>query len=476
MGERRRARRLRTARAGLRSLGGVPRARPHRRSTRRLRPRLGPVPHRGPRAAVDPAVPRRAWRVRLPLARQALRAQPPRHRRAADLARGSRRGGFWLRRSRASCAATWRGGSASSASSGLALAPGVLQWNAMVSTESLSMSALCAVIAFGFRLVLRPAHAEVAWFITALAFFAFTRDTNALVVGGLALIAIGCAFRRSVRVPALVVGAAGLALAVSASALANAADPPRWYWPIAETTAVRLLDDPVATRYLVDHGFPWSSSMRTLPGRYVYLYEPVRTGTSFAAFRYWVRRRPPHLRPLPAEPPGLDAAQAVRRPRHPLRLRHHRGVRRGRTAIDRVGRIPRSERSADRVRPASQRRGRWRPGLDWRLPRSGGACARRLPVWSASRPRSRSWATTRRGTATRWRCIAMRFLPRSSCGSPYGSQLRSWSMRSSAGPTASDVRVPEDADLDQQQHQRAPRDEPAGAVADAGAEGGEGPR
>ena len=171
----------------------------------------------------------------------------------------------------------------------LALAPGVLEWNAMITTESLSLSALCAVLAFGLRLVVRPARRELAGFVAALALFAFTRDTNALVVGGLALIAFACAFRRALRVPALVVGTAGLAFAVTATALSNAAEPPRWYWPVAETTGVRLLADPGATRYIVDHGFPWDTQMRTLPERYIYLYDPVRTGAQFAAFRHWVR-------------------------------------------------------------------------------------------------------------------------------------------------------------------------------------------
>ena len=41
------------------------------------------------------------------------------------------------------------------------------------------------------------------------------------------------------------------------------------------------------------------------------------------------------------------------------------------------------------------------------------------------------------------------------------------------GQSRSDVRVPQNAELHQEQHQGAPRDEPAGAVADLGADGGE---
>ena len=173
---------------------------------------------------------------------------------------------------------------------GLALAPGVLQWNAMITTESLSLSTLCAVIACAIRLVERGTRRELAWFLGALAAFAYTRDTNALVAGGIGVVGLACAVRPAWRVRAVTVGAVGVALAVSATALANAAEPPRWYWPVAETTAIRLLAEPEATRYLVDHGFPWDPQMRTLPERYIALYVPVTEGPQFAAFRTWVRR------------------------------------------------------------------------------------------------------------------------------------------------------------------------------------------
>ena len=87
----------------------------------------------------------------------------------------------------------------------------------------------------------------------------------------------------------IAIGVAGIVFAVTATSLANAADPPRWYWPVAETTAVRLLADPGATRYLVEHDFPFDEQMRTLPEQYIYLYDPVHTGAEFAAFRHWVR-------------------------------------------------------------------------------------------------------------------------------------------------------------------------------------------
>lgn len=172
---------------------------------------------------------------------------------------------------------------------GVALTPGVLQWNAMIVTESLSLSTLCFLIGCAIRLVQRGGPRDLVLLLAALAAFAYTRDTNALVVGGIGVVALVCTLKPAYRRGGAVIGATCIALAVSAMLLANAARPPRWYWPVAETTAIRLLAEPDTTRYLVDHGFPWSPQMRLLPQHYYYLYAPVREGAEFAAFREWVR-------------------------------------------------------------------------------------------------------------------------------------------------------------------------------------------
>lgn len=172
---------------------------------------------------------------------------------------------------------------------GVALAAGVLQWNAFISTESLSISALCAVLACALRLVQRGARRDVAWFVAALAAFAFIRDTNALLVGVLAIAAFACALHPDLRVRGLVIGAACIALALSATSLSNAADPPRWYWPIAETTAMRMLADPGAAKYIQQEGFPMDEHTRMLPKTYIYSVAQVRHDESFSPFRRWVR-------------------------------------------------------------------------------------------------------------------------------------------------------------------------------------------
>lgn len=171
---------------------------------------------------------------------------------------------------------------------GVGVSPIVLQWNAFITTESLSISLLCVTIALGLRLVLRGSRPDLVWFVAGAAAFAFTRDTNALVIGVIALVALATAIRPAARVRGLVVGGAGLALALGASSLANAADPPRWYWPVGETVSIRLLADPGARAYLVDHGFPLDARTRDLPQRYIYIVHDVVSGRAYAPMRAWL--------------------------------------------------------------------------------------------------------------------------------------------------------------------------------------------
>src|SRR5262249_42486074 len=81
----------------------------------------------------------------------------------------------------------------------LGLARPILQWNAMIVTESLSTSTLCVAIACGLRLVQRGTWRELGWFLAALGAFAFTRDTNALVVGAIGVLALAFLFRAELR-------------------------------------------------------------------------------------------------------------------------------------------------------------------------------------------------------------------------------------------------------------------------------------
>ena len=352
---------------------------------------------------------------------------------------------------------------------GVALAPGVLQWNAMITTESLSLSTLCAVVACAIRLAQRGTRRELAWFLAALAAFAFTRDTNALVAGGIGVVALACAVRPVWRVRAAAIGAVGVALAVGATAFGNAARPPRWYWPVAETTAVRLLDDPGATRYLVDHGFPWDAQTRTLPQRYVYISDQVTAGSDFAAFRHWVRvdGRRVYGKFLLTHP-----GWALRKPFDARDAFFDLGT------VEVYGRVYRN-----------------RPGGLFTV--AGTVGAPRAPgvteVWTVAAAVALALLAWRRrvrpalagavaligafaivGYYAAWHGDALEVY-RHALSAAVQLRIALWVVTALVVDALmtrradSDVRVPEDADLDQEEHEGAPRDQPAGAVADLGA-------
>jgi hypothetical protein len=351
---------------------------------------------------------------------------------------------------------------------GVGLAPGILQWNAMITTESLSMSSLCAVLGCGIRLVDRGSRRDLAWFVAAMAAFAYTRDTNALVVGGVGVVAIVCAIRSELRVRAVVIGVAGIVLVSSATALANAAEPPRWYWPLAETTAVRLLADADATRYLVDHGFPWDPEMATLPQRYIYIYDPVRTGASFAAFRAWVRDdgRRVYLDYLVSHP-----GWALRKPFA------DRDAFFGAGEVEVYGRVYGN-----------------RPGGLYTV--IGAAAVPTSPVlgevWAAAAAIALVVLLVRRrvrpavagaialagivavaGFYAAWHGDALE-VHRHALSAAVQLRIVVWIVTALVvdalvTPSRSDVRVPEQADLHEEQHERAPHDEPTGASTDASA-------
>jgi hypothetical protein len=351
---------------------------------------------------------------------------------------------------------------------GLGLAPGVLLWNAMIATESLSIATLCVVIACGLRLVQRGTARELAWFVAAMAAFAFTRDTNALVVAAVGAVALAFTARRQLRLRALVVAVAGISVAVGALALSNAAEPPRWVWPLADTTAIRLLADPGATHYLIDHGFPWDEQMRTLPQRYIYIYTPVRTGASFAAFRTWVRNdgRRVYLHYLLSHP-----GWALRKPFDD----RDQVLDVGGAAV--YGRIY-GNRPPGVFSAIGAVAGPRSPALAERWAGASAVALALLVIRRRVRPALAGAAGLVLGLSVlayyaAWYGCALEVI-RHSLTAAVQLRLACWIMTALvvdaiAGARASEVGVPQDADLDREEHESAPRDEPAGAVADPGA-------
>ncbi|MDZ4824942.1 MAG: hypothetical protein SGJ13_00565 [Actinomycetota bacterium] len=171
----------------------------------------------------------------------------------------------------------------------VALAPPLLQWNVIVSTESLSVSVMVLLIGLALRLAAAPGRAVVA-FAVGLVAFVFVRDTNAVVALALGCGAVVLAVTRPAwRRVGAVVAVTGLAAAVLALALSNQSEPPRWYYPLHETIALRLVGDDTAEPYFVEHGLPLDEDLVALGDNYYIVHTRLDDGPEFAELRTWVR-------------------------------------------------------------------------------------------------------------------------------------------------------------------------------------------
>jgi hypothetical protein len=168
--------------------------------------------------------------------------------------------------------------------------PRVIEWNAFVASESISITLLCVAVALGLRLALGARGRAFALFLVTLVALGFTRDTNAITLVPLALLVlIGAAINWiSWRGALITTGVAVLTTGIAMS-LAGRADPPRWYWPVTETTVLRLVGDDTAEPYLVAHDFPLDQPVRALHDNFAFMHDQLTKGDQFRPLREWVR-------------------------------------------------------------------------------------------------------------------------------------------------------------------------------------------
>jgi hypothetical protein len=169
----------------------------------------------------------------------------------------------------------------------VALSPPMLVWNATIATESLAVSLLVTAIALSLRLASGSGSSAFVGLLVVLAALACTRDTNVLLLFVIAVCAAVVALTRpSVRRRALVLIA--VCLVAGAANLGLAAKAHRWYHPLTETIALRVLSSPMATDYFVARGMPDDQAVRDLHRAYLTNLYDVYEGARFAPFRTWV--------------------------------------------------------------------------------------------------------------------------------------------------------------------------------------------
>lgn len=162
----------------------------------------------------------------------------------------------------------------------------IAQWDALLLTESPSISLFAILIGLAFLSVAKPTAPIVASFLGTALVFSSLRDANGAIAAAVALlVAVASLKARGLRTTACFAG--GAAACVLLVTVTTA--PGRWEVLIADQIDKRVMLDPTALAYFRAHGMP------TRPDLSSVLYENTRTPTiSFnpaASFR-----RDPRLR------------------------------------------------------------------------------------------------------------------------------------------------------------------------------------
>ena len=163
-------------------------------------------------------------------------------------------------------------------------------WDFVMMTESLSVSSLALFLAAGLWLLRGWHPARVAAFFLASLLLAFTRDTNAWMLLGLAgLILIALIVRWLSTKAWVLVVLLGVVFVLS-DISANIGE--RWVFPLGNLIAQRVLPNEAALKYFEACGMPVSPALMALSGKFANSDDQAMfSGPGLDAFRYWLRDR-----------------------------------------------------------------------------------------------------------------------------------------------------------------------------------------
>jgi hypothetical protein len=166
----------------------------------------------------------------------------------------------------------------------------IAAWDFVMMTESLSLSSLALFIASGLWLLRGWQPPKVAVFFAAALLLAFTRDTNAWMLLGLAaLILVGVVARWVLPRAWILVGLLVFVFLLS-DISANLGE--RSLFPLGNLIAQRVLPDAAALGFFEDCGMPVSPALLELAGKFANSDDQAMfSGPDLDAFRNWLRER-----------------------------------------------------------------------------------------------------------------------------------------------------------------------------------------
>ena len=166
----------------------------------------------------------------------------------------------------------------------------IAAWDFVMMTESLSLSSLALFIAAGLWLLRGWQVGRVGAVFLAAVLLAFTRDTNAWLLLGLAGLILVVRLVRWLDVRAwILVVLLGLAFVLS-DISANVGE--RSLFPLGNLITQRVLPDARALRYFQSCGMPVSPALLQLSGKFANSDDQAMfSGPDLGAFRDWLRER-----------------------------------------------------------------------------------------------------------------------------------------------------------------------------------------
>lgn len=170
---------------------------------------------------------------------------------------------------------------------GLGLTDRVVVWDSILLSESLSFSLLAAFSAACILAIHAWTWPRATGVAVVGLLYAFTRDTDAYVVGGVGLVVLASTAFGSDQLRRAITGGTLVTFFVAGVFLADVGE--RWLFPFYNVLGQRILTSPQATEYFVDHGMPDGPAVRAMAGAYG--EQGFYTDPGLAELRSWATSR-----------------------------------------------------------------------------------------------------------------------------------------------------------------------------------------
>ena len=150
----------------------------------------------------------------------------------------------------------------------------IVEWDRVLSTESLTISLGVILFVLGVLLAERPSRARAVCFAAVAGAWVLLRDTNGYVIVCIAIALVVAAIRSRARRPVFLAVAGALVVMFGAGVVSSDVGR-RWEGPLKDVITIRVLTHPDRTHYMLERGLPLGKDERArLAGHCAARYRP----------------------------------------------------------------------------------------------------------------------------------------------------------------------------------------------------------